>query len=852
MKKCIRLAFCKASVWLMLVVVALPGGAGVRAAPATGAPPKPPQEKFEWSGWSIPPVPLKAGGDLSIAADADAQSKHPAKDEDGKEIVENAALQMRVNRRDIVRGAIPIASTPVLEWPGVVPGVYRISARVKYSGDSQCIGTPIVLGVSGSNSGRQETVEQAFHGFEIGEPETYAEIAFLFEADPTLAKRLPARRARHAWHHGDFMSEAYPGYTKPAAKPPEIKPPHGIKIQLSLPRTAFSIASGMPPNSLRSVSVDWIRCERVNPGFAVRYVRPLKHWLRPCEEQSFDTVVENFSTEARTRNLALVLERGCGELQELAKQSITLAPGESRTLKFPWVTQAETPQFGWEIRAEIRDGEKVESSVRDFFSVHPRAYVVQIAGGNHRRLDPFREKESPINLMEVFGATPGDCAQLMPQTDAWICGMSAVWQSFPIVRATTAYNRAMGVATHMYLYAGGTGNAVMDLHIRRPEWLAGHPNATDQFYYIREGANDALQKHDFTKGEFEMPKIPHVEVHLNHWFPELMDQITREAVEFTGKTGYEGIRFDVGLFAPKRVVSVLGQKLPFDGADRMKHAAENFVKFKDALLRANPNFEFGANMDSWAYLENVGVRGVNPPDPKTYPEFIAFAKAGGMFMDEGTMSAPLLDHYMNRFEDALWSMVQKRDMARRFGGVYQLFSPHRDGSGHFAHDDVYWTTMIIAAGCNYVGSFTAAPYCEDSPGEFITRFSEYFRSLNLKPLPNAEDIIHIDSPSVVWFAGTATFEDLGGRRRYVIPIINPPVHERMRRNKSNELPPPIDDPFRIEMNVPDGFHKARAWMLTWEPRIGAVPLETTIVAGKARVTFPGLKLFRTLVMEFEP
>ncbi len=824
------------------------------AAPPVAAPPPPklPDEKFEWLGWNIPVVPMKAGGDTSIAPDADAQSKHPSKDEDGKDIVESAALQMRVNRREIVKGAIPIAATPLVEWTGIVPGVYRISARVKYSGDSQCIGTPIVLGVSASNSDRKDAVEQSFHGFDIGEPDAYGEIAFLFEVDPTLSKRLTARRPRHAWHHGDFFAEAYPGYTNPAAKPAANKPPFGIQIQLSLPRTAYSVASGLPPNSLRSVSVDWIRCERVNPGFAVRYVRPQKHWLRPGDEQIFDAAVENFSTEPRTRTFTLVLEHGCGETQDIAKQAITLAPGESKALQFPWATQAGTPQFGWEIRAEIRDGEKVESFTRDFFSVHSRAYVVQIAGGNHRRLDPFREKESPINLMEVFGATPGDCAELMPKTDAWVCGMSAVWQSFPIVRATTAYNRAMGVATHMYLFAGGTGTAVMDLHIRRPDWIAGHPNATDQFYYIREAANEALQKHDFTKGAFEMPKIPHVEVHLNHWFPELMDRITREAVEFAGKTGYEGIRFDVGLFAPNRVVSVLGQRLPFDGADRMKHAAENFVKFKDALQKAYPNFEFGANMDSWAYLENVGVRGVKAPDPETYPEFIAFAKAGGMFMDEGTMSAPLLDHYMNRFEDALWSMVQKREMARRFGGVYQLFSPHRDGSGHFAHDDVYWTTMIIAAGCNYVGSFTAAPYSEDSPGEFITRFSEYFRGLNLEPLPNAEDIIHIDSPSVVWFADTATFENIGSKRRYVIPIINPPVHERLRRNKSNELPPPLDDPFRIEVNVPDGFHKARAWMLTWEPRVASVPLETTLVAGKARVTFPGLKLFRTLVMEFEP
>lgn len=824
------------------------------APPATPAPAKPPQEKFEWAGWSIPAAPLKAGGDASIATDADAQSRHPAKDEDGKEIQENAALLTRVNRREIVKGAIPIASTPVVEWPALVPGVYRISARLKYAGDAQVIGTPIALGVTATIADRQEKVEQEFQGFDIGEPDAYAEVAFLYEVDPTLTKKLAARKARHSWHHSDFMAEAYPGYENATAKPLAYKAPFGIQIQLSLPRTVYSVQSGMPPNSLRSVSVDWIRCERVepSPGLTVRNVRPLKHWLRPGEAQSFDVAVENFSPEPRTRMLAIVLEHGLGEQQELAKQSITLQPGESKTLNFLWPTLANTPQYGWEVRAETRANETVESSAREFFSIHPRVYVVHIMGGNQRRLDPFREQESPANLVEVFGATPGDCAELMPKTDAWVCGMSAIWQSFPIVRAATSYNRGIGVATHMYLFAGGTGNPVMDMYIRRPDWLGGSPNATDQFYNLRAAADEALQKHDFTKGEFEMPKIPHVEVHLNHWFPALMDQISREAVEFTGKTGYEGIRFDVGLFAPKGVVSVLGQKLPFKDGEQMKHAAENFNKFKDALRSKDPNFEFGANMDSWAYLENVGVRGVKPPDPETYPEFVAFAKAGGMFMDEGTMSAPLLDHYMNRFEDALWSMVQKREMARRYGGVYQLFSPHRDGAGHFAHDDLYWTTMIIASGCGYVGSFTAAPYCEDSPGAFITRFSEYFRSLHLKPLPSAEELVHLDSPSVVWYADASTYEDIGTRRRYVIPMINPPLHERMRRNKSNELPPPIDDPFRIEVKIPEGFHKARATMLTWEPRVAAIPLETTVAAGQARVMFPGLKLFRTLVMEFEP
>ncbi|GDY22542.1 hypothetical protein LBMAG56_38890 [Verrucomicrobiota bacterium] len=841
---------------LLLSTAVLPAAQPPPAA-ATNAPAgKPPQEKFDWPAWTIPAAPIKTGTDLSFLPDADALSKRPTTNDTGQAILENSALQLRVNRREIVRGPIPIATTPVVAWTNIVPGVYRITARVKYAGDFQSIGTPIVLGVTTTISNRQAKAEQSYYAFDLAEPEIYSEISLLYEVDPTLSKQLPARRPRHAWHHADFLAEAYPGGTnRPAPPPPTvIKPPHGLQISLSLPRTAYNVGAGLPPNSLRTVTVDWLRCERIAPslGLTVRHVRTQKRWLRPGEEQSFHTAVENFTREPLTRTLVLVLERGWGESQELTRQELTLAPGENKALTLPWLTTTNTAQFGWEIRAETRAGDKIESSSRDFFSIHQRAYEVQIAGGNHRRLDPFREKESPQNLMEVFAATPGDCAQLLPKTDAWICGMSAVAQSYPIVRAVTSHNRAMGVATHMYLFAGGTGEAVMDMHIRRPDWLGGHPNATDQVYYLRSAAREALQKHDYTQGPFAMPKIPHIEVSLNHWFPELMDQITRDAIEFAKRTGYEGIRFDVGLFAPNRTVSILGQKLPFQETDKMQHAAKNFQQFEQALRRAFPNFEFGANMDSWAYLENVGLRGITPPAPETYPEFIAFAKAGGMFMDEGTMSAPLLDHYMNRFQDALWSMSQKREMARRFGGVYQLFSPHRDGSGHFAHDDIYWTTMTIASGSTYIGSYSAAPYSEDSPGEFITRYSEFFRSPGLRPLTNAEDLIYLDSPSVLWFADTAVAEDRGRTRRYVIPIINPPVHERMRRNKSNELPPPINDPFRIEVKIPAGFRTARAWMLTWEPRVAAIPLPTTLADGKARVQFPGLKLFRTLVMEFEP
>ena len=829
------------------------------AAKAAAEPPPQPKDSFYWAGWQIPATKLEERGALSIVEDEAAESRRKVKDEEGKETEVSSALQIRVSRRAIAKQAIRIGRMPPIDWENgrrpqpiawktIVPGVYRLTARIKYSGDSNIIGTPVKLGI-GVLYGKT-LAEQDFHCFDIGEESEFHEISMLYEVDASLSKRLPTRRARHSWRYAGFLKDAYPDYVPPKEK--KKPPPEGLEITVSLPRTKYSSFSGMPPNSVRTVSVDWVKFERIqpSPSLTVRHVRPQKRWIRPGDTQTFQVSVENYHPRPFGRTLLVTLHHGLAQRVELLREDLGLKPGESKVLSVPWETTPETPLWGYKVRAEILDGAKTEHSAHDVFSVHPLVHPVHIMGGNTRIYDPFREPENFQNLMEVFAATPGDCSRLMPKEDQWLCGMSIIPQSFKIVRATTDYNRSIGVATHMYLFAGGTGTPLMDMYIRRPEWAGGRLVATDEVYRMRKAVMQAIRKHDFSKGPFEMPKTPHIESGLNHWFPELMQKITSEALEFVDRSGYEGIRFDVGIFGPNRVTTVFGEPLPYKMEDAMKHAAQNFNGLKDALREKFPNFEFGANMDTWAYLERVGRRNEEAPDPETFPEFVAFARAGGMFMDEGTMSAPFYNHYMNRFEDALWGMCEKRAVARRYGGVYQLFSPHRNGRGHFAHDDIYWAIMIIASGSYYVGNFSAAPCSEGSPGEFITRFSEFFRSQNLQPLEGAEDKIYVDSPELLWYADPTVWEDIGNRRRYVIPLINPPVNDRLRRNKSNELPPPIDEPFPIEVQLPDGYRGAEAWMLTWEPRVEAKKLEPKVEGKLVKISFPGIKLFRTLVMEF--
>jgi len=809
-----------------------------------------PADRFHWAGWQIPAGEITERSALSIQQDEDAESTREVTAEDGTRKKEKVALMLRVSRRAIAKGPIALAQTPLVEWEDIRPGVYRVSARMKLDGPPHIIGTPVLLSVSHE---RDTILSESFTNCDFREPDRYNVVSFLYEVDPGGEKRLKARESRHPWHYAAFLAEVYPGWREraPAVQPPPAS--RGIRIAVALEKTKYLSKPGTPPNSVRSVSLDWVKLERIepSPSLTVRYVRAQKRWMRPGEETSFEVSVENFSDKAWTRPLRVLLVRGTNEESVLHEEEITLEPGKATVLCVPWLTDAETPIWGYEVRAEITAAGKVESSARDFFSVHPEVYAVHLMGTRFRRTDPFRQWGRCNNLVEVFAATEGDCARVLSSADQWLCGMSKVATSYKIVRNVVEHNRRLGVATHMYLFAGGTGTAVIDLYVHRPEHFCTRISATDQVYRLLSETAEQIRQHDFNTGPFEMPLIPHVEHHINYWHPEVMERVTRQTLEFLRKTGYQGIRFDVGLFSPKCVTTAFGEKLPYDEGKTMQQAAQNFNDFREAVLKEFPDFEFGANMDSWAYLEHVGKRDVTPPPPEQYPEFVAFARAHGMFMDEGTMNAPLYHHYMNRFEDALWSMVRKREVVRRYGGVYQLFSPHRDGTGYFAHDDIYWAVMIVASGSYYVGSFAPPPYSKDSIGHFITRFGEFFRSKDLKTLPDARQRIFVDSPAELWYADTAVWEDRGSKRRYVIPLINPPLAERLRRNKTNELPPPILEPFKVQVQMPEGYGRARAWMLTWEPRIACVPLEARAGAGAVVVELPGISLFRTLVVEFE-
>jgi len=158
----------------------------------------------------------------------------------------------------------------------------------------------------------------------------------------------------------------------------------------------------------------------------------------------------------------------------------------------------------------------------------------------------------------------------------------------------------------------------------------------------------------------------------------------------------------------------------------------------------------------------------------------------------------------------------------------------------------------VMAGAQYPGAFACTPGSETGLAHFATRFSEFLWDNKLLWLQDAGKAVRVDAPNELWFDETVVWRDLpDGRRRYVIPLVNPPTFERFLQDRFGELPQPVREPFPMEVKLPGGFSRAAVWMLSAEPRTAATRLAASVAGGAVSFDVPGLTLYRVLVVEFE-
>ncbi len=846
------------------------------------------------------PVPLKPGAPRTFVAHeamvpagkvqtlVPEEQRHLFKVVDDEQTTGGKALEVKVDKRmilaerDRLKGPkwLPILRLPGLPRAEAPVGLYRITARVKLDGMLNVIGTGIAFRVDGTTASPTPGCTGInLHGFMFRDNDSYQEFSFVtevVEADAATGRLIrPAAEGALGAYPGTQAEiekrRKFPkGTPEEQAKRAEqdAKNQESWKSQFANGRMVVEMAYNEAPplgfgriyNTIQAVRVDWIRVERLAADTApvVRQVLPQKVWLRPGDEQQFHVWMHNRTGAAQDAVLRVEVVHGLNERIAVAEKPVRLEAGKYQVIDIPWKTVAGRDLWGCEVRAALVQGGQVRSEAGEMFSVHKNPWAVMNFGGATPTSSPYYRPIDYRNYMEYFGVAPGDTGKPFPDNpdEPYFTGMSNYMTQVDLQKRMTDHNREIGVATFMYLSPLVTGLYAEELYLKHPEWFFSRLSWTDQSTdQWKKNTEDMLTRWRAGRApptrDEGFWQFFHIEAGINGAFPEVADMLIDGIRKNMRYVGYDGVRWDGGPLVVNSAERYGVKAGPGNHEADMKDCAEKIRRIKREVRAEFPLYTEGNNGTPYGEAGSMYKRTAPPSKLEELPCFTAFLDDGSSLMDEGWMSAYGWMDPRNIIKDYFWGARRETHYCRLAGGFLHTFSPERDGAPYFTISTIYYNLLVALAGAQYPGMFSCTPGSDTGTTQFLTRFSEFLWDNKLMWVENAKDLIRVDAPVDLWYDETVVARDLpDGRRRFVIPLVNPPPNERFYTDRFSELPEPVRAPFPVEIQVPAGFTKAVVTMLTAEPRTAAVPLKSEIAGGTLRFEVPSLTIFRVLVVEF--
>jgi hypothetical protein len=794
------------------------------------------------------------------------------------------ALEVRVDKRLIRDGAIPILRTPGLTRAQAPVGLYRVTARLKLSGMLNVIGTAIHF-ASAPPPGKREPgryEDPTLHGYQFKQADTWEEFSYLVEViEPDFLTDRPVRLDPQGALGSFPGTKERWGRLKAGTEPTPTQKwqQERDKFRTDEPRRKQALAAwdkgtlwadltlldtpvkgyGRTLNSMQAIAVDWVRIERLAAPatLTVRQVLPQKAWLRPGDEQVFHVWLHNRTGADAKGELRLRVMHGLTSVVQVAAQPVELAAGKYAVVDVPWRPAKGQDLWGCRVVAELAADGAVRSQADEVFSVHENPWAVMNFGGPNRERNPYRQRPYYRNFVESFGVTPGDSVEPWP-IDAnlpYFTGMSNYLTHVDHQRYLVQHNRTVGVASFMYLCGNGSGLPVQECYQQHPEWFGDRIRWSDQAEDLARDNRKRMLDIWNADGQFDFKQFNdlHLEALPNGWFDEFVRRMTDGIVRNMTYIGYDGVRWDTS--GGVNVMSYTRMGVKAGTGETAKDAAlsaERMRKLRADVRKVAPQYTEGFNGTPAGLEVGFQRRGEKTPDVDSHPAFRAALEGGGSLMDEGWLGAIIYTDPRNVIKDYFWAARNECDGARRVGGFFHTFTPMRDGTPYFSSSIIYHCLLVMLAGAQYPGPWACTPGSDTGMAQFATRFSEFLWDNKLMWLRDAGKLVRVDCPTELWFDETAVWRDLpDGRRRYVIPIVNPPTFDRFLRDRFGELPEPVKTPFTVEVMLPAGFTGAKAWMLSAEPTTAVVPLKATVGAEAVSFQVPGLTIYRVIVVEFE-
>ena len=633
--------------------------------------------------------------------------------------------------------------------------------------------------------------------------------------------------------------------------------------------------------TLRVASIE-LKALEISPVF-ISKVWPEKLLARCNSAQTITVSVHNLTnTPQAGLKLALELQGDLDTRLPLGTQEVTLAPYESQDVVFPWNTGNR--EYGYEVQATLSDaGGTVLSRRSDYFAVTNSLYKMRIGFASYPSLldkasvtdTVMRSRLVYGNYCEMYGWSPGAFAELYPRERFWSSGQISEWvYDRDVLQAWTAEMHRQGLWAFAYdisLYNGWPGQEFMRKH---PEYCAftesGRPdgNLDTSVWQSKDNAYGEDKPPTTSRFGGEMPNSGSV-------WPDNDDLMNYEADQIKqihSKLGFDGVRWDGHpiIWAQEGTGGIIGTGLGkmtynYDGrtifqavgnGNGDKQSLHNVLLIKNALRKADPNFEWGYNAGYDSTCETM---------PETWKEVVKNAgiwvEGGFRSGDEGRADP---SNTWAKFQDKLYLSSQFVER----GGGYPIH-------GAIAADSTYVLKLLYAL---FLAN-GSHPAINGNTGaltdyaRFATRYSQYLFDPNLHPwwgypdihvtgwvqwedrkaktIPPVDTEAKVESARPIWFEKMLNHREISDRAKdTVMHLVNDPGKPYIDYMQMD--PPPVQKDVVVTVKAPAGMKLAQAWCLSPDLTPNGQALAATPTGdGWVKVTVPQLVLWDVIVFHWE-
>ncbi len=556
-------------------------------------------------------------------------------------------------------------------------------------------------------------------------------------------------------------------------------------------------------------------------------VWPEKIVYRPGETAKITVDLENKTKAELAVTVALAINHGLAERDELPVQPADLAAGGKLTLSFAYpVPQGR--KWGHEAQATVKAaGGELLAQGREYFTVGENPWEL----GHYSTLFGIRDgkknksidnsilpkfRRAYITTLEGYSWQPSVFDDMTPKTEQWRSGQGAYkegkedWQ-YLIQRA-----HDMGMVVVTYIQSISYGPVGIDFARRHPDWLTYGKDGRPLGAWFDVDALTAWRDNPEAQNPSTVGGVG-TGSFLNSK-PEVGEYWIQELIRSAEMFGWDGFRSDGNPSIVEGYDSTGAlQKLPDAAA-----ANAAFLKTVRQKLTARfPHFLFGWNNVAGGYPQMYNGEA---------EEDVMLPGAYSLYEHFRSASQPSSPYYP--WKKAVFYLQKEADPIRARGGF-----PHVGWMGC----NRYLDAVTSACGQHVDANGRNANY-----GRFEFRWSEFIWDCQLRFVRPGDQAVKVEGPAQVWWQDFVQSRALpDGRQRVIVHLINMPANDD--EAWADRAPAPAAN-VRVTFAVPPGKKLARLAALSPDGTDDVIDAKP---AADGSLTVPELKVWTLVVAEFK-